>query len=672
MGVIIGIDLGTTNSVVSVMDAGEAEVITNAQGARTTPSVVAFRDDGERLVGTIAKRQAVQNPENTIFSIKRFMGRRHEEVGTEEKMVPYKIVGGTDDLVKVQAGDKEFTPPEISAMVLQNLKESAEEYLGEKVTQAVITVPAYFNDAQRQATKDAGTIAGLEVKRIINEPTAAALAFGLDKNEDQIIAVFDLGGGTFDVSILELSNIDDKDQVFEVKATNGDTHLGGDDFDEILINHVADGFMQQHGIDLRKDPMALQRLKDSCEQAKCELSTTSSTSINQPFITQDANKNPIHLNQTLSRAKFEQLCEPLFARLIGPCKICLEDAGISASQIDEVVLVGGSSRIPKVQEIVMDIFGGKEPNKTINPDEVVSIGAAVQGAILADPSSTNITFLDVTPLSLGVEIEGGMMVTLIEKNTTIPADRKEVFTTASDMQSVVDVFVYQGERPVAKDNRLLDTFKLTGIPPAPRSIPKIEVAFDIDVNGILKVTAKDLGTGKEHNIVIESSSGLSKDDIKRMVEEAEKNADADAQKQAELEERNQAENLAYVATKFVEEHGEKISEPDKEELIAQVAAVRKALENNTGVAEARKTLETTQSRIAMELYKNAGAAPESTEDVPDIEAPGDAADVIDVIDVDYVPKSEESTTEAATEENKETEGAPTGEKSSRSPYGQEQ
>ena len=570
---IIGIDLGTTNSVVAVMEGKEAKVIPNAEGNRLTPSVVAFTDKGDVLVGEPARRQAVTNPKRTVYSIKRFMGRRHNEVASEEKMVPYEVVGGTEDYVKVKAGDKEYTPPEISAMILRKLKEAAEAYLGHKVNKAVITVPAYFNDAQRQATKDAGQIAGLEVARIINEPTAASLAYGLDKKGEETICVFDLGGGTFDVSVLEVA-----DGVFRVISTNGDTHLGGDDFDEVLINHVADQFQREQGIDLRKDHMALQRLQEACEKAKKELSSAQTTDINLPFITADAS-GPKHLQMSITRAEFEKLVDHLIDRVKGPVQQALKDAKLDPSKIDEVVLVGGSTRIPKVQQVVKELFGGKEPHKGVNPDEVVAVGAAIQGGVLSGEVQ-DILLLDVTPLSLGIETLGGVMTKLVERNTTIPAERKQVFSTADDNQTAVTVRVFQGEREMAADNRLLGQFNLEGIPPAPRGVPQIEVKFDIDANGILNVSAKDLGTGTEQTVRIEQSSGLSETEIEKMRKDADSHADEDKKKRALVEARNEAESRAYQLEKLIKQQGDKLRDTDKQAIEAAIAKVREAAKSD--------------------------------------------------------------------------------------------
>lgn len=597
---IIGIDLGTTNSVVAVMEGQKPKVIANAEGNRLTPSVVAFTDKGEVLVGEPAKRQAVTNPHRTIASIKRFMGRRHGEVASEEKMVPYKVVGGSDDYVKVEAGNKTFTPPEISAFVLRKLKEAAEAYLGHKVNKAVITVPAYFNDAQRQATKDAGQIAGLEVARIINEPTAASLAYGLDKKEGEKIVVFDLGGGTFDVSVLEVA-----DGVFRVISTSGDTHLGGDDFDKVLIDHVADEFRRQQGIDLRKDPMALQRLQEACEKAKKELSSAQSTDINLPFITADAN-GPKHLQMSITRAEFERLVDHLVERCRGPVEQAMKDAKLRYSEIDEVVLVGGSTRIPKVQELVRSMFG-KEPHKGVNPDEVVAEGAAIQGAVLSGDVK-DVLLLDVTPLSLGIETLGGVMTRIIERNTTIPKEAKQIFSTADDNQTAVTVKVYQGERPMAADNRLLGQFNLEGIPPAPRGVPQIEVKFDIDANGILNVSAKDLGTGKEQTVRIEQSSGLNKDEIERMRRDADSHAEEDKRKRELAEARNQAESMCWQAEKLIKEHDAKLSSTDKEAVNRAIERTRSTAkgDNLDAIKSSIHELEQALHALSKTLYAKAG------------------------------------------------------------------
>jgi molecular chaperone DnaK len=605
---IIGIDLGTTNSVVSVMEGSEPKVIANAEGNRLTPSVVAFTDKGEVLVGEPAKRQAVTNPTRTVYSVKRFMGRRHNEVENEEKMVPYKVTGGSSDYVKIKSGDQEFTPQEISGKILRKLKEAAESYLGHKVNKAVITVPAYFNDAQRQATKDAGQIAGLEVARIINEPTAAALAYGLDKKKDEKIVVFDLGGGTFDVSVLQVAGGGDEGEtkVFEVVSTNGDTHLGGDDFDEVLINYVASNFQKEQGVDLRKDPMALQRLQEACEKAKKELSSLPQTDINLPFIT-IAGGVPKHLQVTITRAKFEELTDHLIERCRKPLLQALKDSKYSASDIDEVVLVGGSTRIPKVQKLVKDIFG-KDPHKGVNPDEVVAVGAAIQGSVLAGERK-DVLLLDVTPLTLGIETEGGVMTALVEKNTTIPTEKKQTFSTAADNQTAVTVMIYQGERKMAADNRLLDKFDLTNLPPAPRGMPKIEVKFDIDANGILNVSAKDLGTGKEANVKIQQSSGLSKDEIEKMRRDAESHADEDKEKFELATARNHAENLAWQIEKTMKEHADKLTDADKQPLQAAVEKTREVAKGTdvAAIKSAVENLEAASHAFSKVLYEKGAA-----------------------------------------------------------------
>ncbi|KQS87986.1 MULTISPECIES: molecular chaperone DnaK [unclassified Rhizobium] len=633
MAKVIGIDLGTTNSCVAVMDGKDAKVIENAEGARTTPSIVAFNDDGERLIGQPAKRQAVTNPENTLFAVKRLIGRRYDDklVEKDKGLVPYKIVKGDNGDAWVEAHSEKYSPSQVSAMILQKMKETAESYLGEKVTQAVITVPAYFNDAQRQATKDAGRIAGLEVLRIINEPTAAALAYGLDKKDGKTIAVYDLGGGTFDISVLEIG-----DGVFEVKSTNGDTFLGGEDFDMRLVEYLAGEFKKDQGIDLKNDKLALQRLKEAAEKAKIELSSSQQTEINLPFITADAS-GPKHLTMKLSRAKFESLVDDLVQRTVAPCKAALKDAGVTAAEIDEVVLVGGMSRMPKVQEVVKQLFG-KEPHKGVNPDEVVALGAAIQAGVLQGDVK-DVLLLDVTPLSLGIETLGGVFTRLIERNTTIPTKKSQTFSTAEDSQNAVTIRVSQGEREMAQDNKLLGQFDLVGIPPAPRGIPQIEVTFDIDANGIVQVSAKDKGTGKEHQIRIQASGGLSDADIEKMVKDAEANAEADKKRREAVEAKNQAESLIHSSEKSLKEFGDKVTEVERTAISDAIAALKTAVEASEPDAEDIKAKTQTLLEASMKLGQAMYEAQQA--DAANADAQADAARDGDIVDADYEEVNDE-------------------------------